>query len=60
MAIPKVAIKPMQSALITQPTAIVKPAPLMAENIWPAIMHPMIPQPICMIKLRIQASFEGQ
>jgi hypothetical protein len=57
---PKVAIKPINSALITQPTATLKPAPLMAENIWPAMIHPMIPQPICMIKFRMQASFEGQ
>lgn len=32
-AIPKVAMMPINSAATTQPTAIVKPPPLMAENI---------------------------
>ena len=60
MAIPKVAMKPRQSALTTQPTAILMSPPFTAENIWPATMHPMIPQPVCIMRLRIQVSFEGQ
>ena len=45
MAMPKVATKPMQRALMTHPTAMLRPAPLTAENICPAMMDPMIPQP---------------
>lgn len=43
MAMPKAATKPMQRALIAQPTAIVRPAPLTAESICPAMMDAMIP-----------------
>ena len=57
---PKVAIKPMQRALITQPTAMLKPAPLTAENICPAMMDPMIPQPNWRIMLRRHVILDGQ
>ena len=50
----------MQIAPMTQPMAMLRPSPLTAENNCPAMIHEMMPHPVCMMILSRQASFAGQ
>lgn len=60
MAMPKMHSIPMQSAAIAQPTPMLKPCPFTAEIICPAMMHAIMPHPVCMMMLSRQASLAGQ